>query len=414
MPRLSGCRSGWPPSSLPAAPLGAQSDPLPTDPGGIAPPPRRGEPAAGDRHPRRGRRGRFLSACIRRAAPALRPGCAAIRDAAAAGARPAGPSGRPPREPSAARPSRGGALRALGVAVLASAVLLTGLLGAGGAFAQTTNADGSLTLWEATLEAGTETTSGSVGYYNDTTGSDDFGTLSNATFQYEGTTNTVDQLRSNSSIFLFSIFSGGSDLSGITNLTLHVGSEKFAFADGSGSGTVAHTWNPPLIPSWSSGDTVTVKLVQSKVPSAPRNLRAKGISTTEITLLWTQPSKNGGSAIKGYKIEESTDSGITWTDLVADTGSTTTAYQLTGLTSGHTRLYRVSAFNDIGTGPVSNEDSGTAEDTVPALRLATIDDGTNAQIYLLRFDEQFNSAFKPAESAFTVKVERNLSTTLRQ
>ena len=55
-----------------------------------------------------------------------------------AGARPDGPYGPPQREASAARPSRGGALRALGVALLACAVLLTGLLAAGSASAQAT------------------------------------------------------------------------------------------------------------------------------------------------------------------------------------------------------------------------------------------------------------------------------------
>ena len=137
MPRLSRSRSGRPPSSLPFAPPGAQSDPLPTDPPDAAAPPRRRKPAAGDSHPQRGRAGRFLRACLGRAAAALLPGHAAILHAAPAGAQPAGPSGRPQREASAARPSRGGALRALGAAVLAAAVLLTGLLAAGGASAQT-------------------------------------------------------------------------------------------------------------------------------------------------------------------------------------------------------------------------------------------------------------------------------------
>ena len=66
MSRLSRCRSGRPPSSLPSAPSGAQSDPLPTDPPGAAPPSRRREPACVDRHPHQGRAGRFLSACTRR------------------------------------------------------------------------------------------------------------------------------------------------------------------------------------------------------------------------------------------------------------------------------------------------------------------------------------------------------------
>ena len=58
MPRLSGSRSGRPPSSLPSAPLGAHSDPLPTDPGAAAPPfeasracLRRPSPAPGSRRP---------------------------------------------------------------------------------------------------------------------------------------------------------------------------------------------------------------------------------------------------------------------------------------------------------------------------------------------------------------------------
>ena len=78
MSRLSRCRSGRPPSSLPSAPLGAQSAPLPTDPPGAAPPSRRREPASGERH--RGHR-RFLSTCIRIAAGELRLAHAATLDA---------------------------------------------------------------------------------------------------------------------------------------------------------------------------------------------------------------------------------------------------------------------------------------------------------------------------------------------
>ena len=46
---------------------------------------------------------------------------------------------------------------------------------------------------------------------------------------------------------------------------------------------------------------------------------------TQIDLSWTAPSINGGAAITGYRIEASTN-GSTWSDLVADTGSTTTSY----------------------------------------------------------------------------------------
>ena len=63
MPRLSGCRSGRPPSSLPSAPRGAQSDLLPKDSPGAAPSSRRREPASADRH--RGHRGRSPSRASR-------------------------------------------------------------------------------------------------------------------------------------------------------------------------------------------------------------------------------------------------------------------------------------------------------------------------------------------------------------
>ena len=80
MSRLSGSRPPGPPDSLPSAPAGAQSDPLPKDPGGTAPLSRRRAPAAG------GAGGRSLAAGVRRAAAILVVGCAAIFGAGTAAA----------------------------------------------------------------------------------------------------------------------------------------------------------------------------------------------------------------------------------------------------------------------------------------------------------------------------------------
>ena len=85
---------------------------------------------------------------------------------------------------------------------------------------------------------------------------------------------------------------------------------------------------------------------------------------TEIDLSWTAPSSNGGASIDGYKIEVSTN-GTSWSDLVADTGSSSTSYSHTGLTAGSTRHYRVSANNSAGTGAVSNV-ANTTTDSPPA------------------------------------------------
>ena len=94
--------------------------------------------------------------------------------------------------------------------------------------------------------------------------------------------------------------------------------------------------------------------VAPTAPSAPTGLTATADGTTEIDLSWTAPSSDGGAAISGYRIEVSTDGGTTWSNLVADTGSTATTYSQAGFSAGDTRYYRVSAINSAGTGAASN------------------------------------------------------------
>ena len=95
-------------------------------------------------------------------------------------------------------------------------------------------------------------------------------------------------------------------------------------------------------------------------PGAPIGLTATADGQTEIDLSWTEPSDDGGATITGYKIEVSTD-GSNWSDLVADTKSTSTSYSHTGLEAGSTRHYRVSAINSEGAGTASNVDNAITE-----------------------------------------------------
>ena len=106
---------------------------------------------------------------------------------------------------------------------------------------------------------------------------------------------------------------------------------------------------------------VTVIAAQSATkPGAPMGLTATADGQTEIDLLWTAPSNDGGAAITGYRIEVSTD-GSSWSDLVSDTDSTSTSYSHTGLTAGGTRHYRVAAINSAGAGEPSNVADATTE-----------------------------------------------------
>ncbi|HEU5488488.1 MAG TPA: fibronectin type III domain-containing protein [Candidatus Nitrosotalea sp.] len=95
------------------------------------------------------------------------------------------------------------------------------------------------------------------------------------------------------------------------------------------------------------------------VPQSPTGLSATAVSSSEIDLSWTAPSNDGGSAITGYDIERSTDSGSTWNTLVANTGSSSTAYSDTGLTPSTAYTYRVSAINSVGNSSPSNTASAT-------------------------------------------------------
>ena len=94
------------------------------------------------------------------------------------------------------------------------------------------------------------------------------------------------------------------------------------------------------------------------VPEAPTGLRARASGQTQINLSWSAPAKDGGEPISGYRIEVSEDES-TWSNLAANTQSTSTSYSHTGLTAGSTRHYRVSAVNGVDGGPASNVATAT-------------------------------------------------------
>ena len=117
--------------------------------------------------------------------------------------------------------------------------------------------------------------------------------------------------------------------------------------------------------------TVTVTVAgTSTVPGAPTSLTATANGSTQIDLSWDAPASDGGASITGYRIEVSPNGTSSWTDREANTGTTTTTYDHTGLSAGTTRHYRVSAINSVGTGAASNVDDATtdaAATTAPAI-----------------------------------------------
>ena len=100
-------------------------------------------------------------------------------------------------------------------------------------------------------------------------------------------------------------------------------------------------------------------------PGQPGSLSATE-GTAQVDLSWSDPSSDGGSAVTGYKVEQSTDSGLTWATVVADTGSTSTSHTVTSLVNGTSYSFRVAAVNAAGTGATSSTVTATPRSTSDA------------------------------------------------
>jgi len=72
----------------------------------------------------------------------------------------------------------------------------------------------------------------------------------------------------------------------------------------------------------------------------------------QVALTWLAPASDGGEAITDYTIEYSSNSGVTY-NWFNDGTSTAVSATVTGLLNGTSYLFRVSAVNGSGTGPVS-------------------------------------------------------------
>ena len=113
------------------------------------------------------------------------------------------------------------------------------------------------------------------------------------------------------------------------------------------------------------GNTPSLTTGAYEVPGTPGtlSLAAGSPDSSVIDLSWSAPASDGGQTISGYRIQNSTD-GSSWSDVVANTGSTATTYSNTGLTGSTTYHYRVAAINSVGTGGYGNAPSLTTGDPV--------------------------------------------------
>ena len=84
----------------------------------------------------------------------------------------------------------------------------------------------------------------------------------------------------------------------------------------------------------------------------------------QISVTWSAPVSNGGSALTDYTVQYSSNSGGTWTTF-ADGVSTATSTTVTGLSAGTSYTFRVLAKNTIGDGPYSAASAAVSAATTP-------------------------------------------------
>ena len=105
-------------------------------------------------------------------------------------------------------------------------------------------------------------------------------------------------------------------------------------------------YNAAATSEYSATATTTTLLA---APTAPSNLLASGVSSTQVNLVWTDNSTNED----GFKIERST-TGTTGLVEVATVGAGVTTFENTGLTASTAYTYRVRSYNTAGNSAYTN------------------------------------------------------------
>ncbi len=150
-------------------------------------------------------------------------------------------------------------------------------------------------------------------------------------------------------------------------------------------------------------DEVSVSLsgtVETGALGAPGNFAATP-GNGQVTLSWSAPASDGGSAITGYQYQQAAGTGAysPWT-AIPGSGASTRSHIVTGLTNGTRYFFRVRAVNSDGPGPGSAEGSATPAPTVDttlrALSLSTVT--------LTPVTVTLTPAFTPATRTYTAAV----------
>ncbi len=217
-----------------------------------------------------------------------------------------------------------------------------------------------------------------------------------------GFTGTVNLVASTSSTAISASLSSSlvsltSTTTSATTLTVSAASTTAA---GSYSVTVTGT-------SGTLSSSTSVAVTVQTVPSAPQNLVATP-GNAQVTLSWSAPASNGGSAITNYNVYRGTSSG--GEAFLAPAGNVLT-YTDTAVTNGNTYYYQVTAVNIVGESARSNQASAapSASITQPSLTVSVNTDKTsytlNSWVYITVKVKDSSTNLGVAGATVTVTVK---------
>lgn len=106
------------------------------------------------------------------------------------------------------------------------------------------------------------------------------------------------------------------------------------------------------------------------LPTSPQSISLTA-GQGQVSVSWTAPASNGGSAVTSYTLQRATNSGFT-TGVVTTTGLTGLSTTVTGLTNGTPYYFRVYAVNAVGTAAGTGSAWKTAASSVTPTSSATV------------------------------------------